>query len=182
MNKRFVSAIVFLAIFLVAGVGFGSAADYDHKIEIDKMTFEWKLDDKVIHVRLTAATTGWVGVGFNPSDEMKDANFIIGYVKKGKVKVTDHFGTSNRQHDKDEKVGGKTNVTNITGSEKKEITEIGFTIPLNSGDAKDQVINPDAETTVLLAYGSGRDSFRSKHEFKAALKVFLKTGKFTKMK
>ncbi|MBA4367512.1 MAG: DOMON domain-containing protein [Desulfobacterium sp.] len=182
MNKILVYMTLAFTIFLNTGECIGGTASFDHKIEVDKMSFEWKLDDKVIHIRLAAETTGWVGIGFNPSKEMKDANFIIGYVKNGKAKVMDHTGTSNRQHDADKKAGGKDNVTDITGSEQKEVTEIGFTIPLNSGDTEDQVIDPDAETTVLLACGSGRDSFRTKHEFNTVLKVFLKTGKFTKIK
>lgn len=182
MIKRMAYAVVFLSIWFSAGLCFGAVSSYDHKIEVEKMTLEWKLDGQQIHVRLTAKTTGWVGIGFNPSTEMKDANFILGYVKKGKVKVTDHFGTSKRQHDKDKKLGGKRNVTNIDGSESKNMTEVAFTIPLNSGDAKDQVIDPEKETKVLLAYGSGRDSFRAKHQFKAALSVNLKTGQFKRVK
>ena len=182
MHKLSVYTVFFLAVLFCAGLCFGESAGFDHKIEIEKMSVEWRLEDNLIHVRLTGETTGWVGIGFNPSVEMKDANFIIGYVKKGKVKVTDHFGTSKRQHQKDAKVGGEKNITNITGSETNKVTEIGFSIPLNSGDSKDQIINPDTETTVLLAYGSGRDSFRSKHQFKAVLNVTLKTGQFKRIK
>jgi DOMON domain len=182
MMKPLFCSAVFIALFLSAGLCFGQSGELDHKIEVEKIAFEWKVEKELIHVRLTAETTGWVGIGFNPSVEMKDANFVIGYVKKGKVKVTDHFGVTNRQHQKDEKVGGKNNITNIAGSEKNDITEISFTIPLNSGDSKDQALVPDKDSTILLAYGLGRDSFRTKHKFKAVLNVNLKTGQFKRVK
>jgi hypothetical protein len=35
---------------------------------------------------------------------------------------------------------------------------------------------------VLLAYGAGRDSFKTKHQFKTALKVNLSTGEFSELK
>lgn len=167
--------LLLMPVFVLAG-------DYDHKISVDKVTFEWKLDGKNINVRLQAETEGWVGIGFNPSEDMKDANFILGYVKKGSVKVTDHFGTSKRQHKADKKLDGKNDVTNAAGKEADGVTEISFTIPLDSDDAKDAVIAADKETTVLLAYGAGRDSFRSKHKFRTALKVNLTTGKYTEAK
>lgn len=182
MKMRCVRTMVIVGCVLVLAPLTTLAADYDHKIEVDKMSFEWKVDGKNIHIRLKAKTEGWVGVGFNPSEEMKDANFILGYVKKGKVKVTDHFGHAKRQHKSDKKGGGKKNVDNVAGKEDGGFTEISFSIPLNSGDDKDTVIEPDKETIVLLSYGAGRDSFKSKHKFKSVLSVTLATGKYKVVK
>ena len=169
-------------LFNGAVVCLATSEDFEHKIDLKNMEFEWKLVNDTIKVRLAAKTTGWVGIGFNPSKEMKDANFIIGYVKGGKAKVTDHYGTTNRQHQKDQKLGGERNVTEISGQEQNGITEIRFTIPLNSNDAKDQPILVDQQNTILLAHGAGRDSFRAKHEFRSKLTVDLKTGQFTIIK
>ena len=160
MKKVVPIATLFLSVLFGTVLCFSASNTYEHKIEVDNMVFEWKLDKEMIHIRLAAKTTGWVGIGFNPTRDMKDANFIIGYVKKEKVKVTDHFGTTTRQHEKDKKIGGTKDITGITGKEEAGVTEIGFTIPLNSGDPKDQPISIDHETRILLAYGSGRDSFR----------------------
>jgi hypothetical protein len=173
-----------LVVALMIGVGMvpGVGHAYDHEIKDGDVTFAWKLDQDTLHVRMSAKTTGWVGAGFNPSKEMKDASFVMGYVKKGKPKVTDHFGISKRQHEKDSKVGGQSNVTLVGGKEENGITEIEFTIPLDSGDPKDQPILADGETVVLLANGAGRDSFKSKHQYKAVFKVVLNTGKFEKVK
>jgi len=113
---------------------------------------------------------------------MKDANFILGYVKDGNVKVSDHFGSANRQHEQDDKLGGSDDVTGISGKEVNGITEVCFTIPMHSKDPNDQILSEDKETKVLLAYGAGRDSFLARHQFRTALNVNLKTGKFTKIK
>ena len=45
------------------------------------------------------------------------------------------------------------------GKRENGTTEIAFTIPLKSGDPRDREITPDGDTTVLLAYGAGNDSF-----------------------
>jgi hypothetical protein len=92
------------------------------------------------------------------------------------VKVVDEFGTTNTGHKTDTKVGGTENVTVVGGSEESGVTTIEFVIPLNSGDAKDGVIDPAGDTVLLLAYGAGRDSFKSKHKFRTTMTVNLSTG------
>jgi hypothetical protein len=177
-------SILFLVVVCFAVSPSLGSDTYDHSLEAKKMKLAWKVDGDALNIQLSAPTTGWVGIGFNPSKEMKDANFIIGYVKNGKVKIRDDFGVKERQHEKDTKVGGKNNVSNPAGSEENGITEISFSIPLDSGDPKDSPITVDADTTVLLGYSTGRDSFRTKHQSKsrAILKVNFQTGKFTLVK
>lgn len=172
-------SITALVLVIVCNPATSNAEAYDHEINVQQMWFAWKVQGSDIHIRLKAKTTSWVGIGFNPTSMMKDANFVIGYVKKGKVSVTDHFGTTQRQHMKDTKLGGSDNVKQAAGKEENGVTEISFVVPLKSGDKKDQDIVVDKDMVVLLAYGAGRDSYRTKHDFRTALKVNLKTGKFS---
>lgn len=167
-----------LAVFAIFGLSPVAAGDYEHKITEKKIVFEWKLNGPNIDIKLSAPTTGWVGIGFNPSEKMKDANFIVGYVKKGKVMITDDYGKTKTTHSKDTKGGGKKDVSGMSGSEENGVTTIAFTIPLNSGDSLDSPLDINGDTTVLLAYGAGRDSFKSRHKVHAVLKVNLSTGTF----
>ena len=144
------------------------------------MSFLWKIDGDKIHIKLVAKTNGWVGVGFNPTKIMKDANFILGYIKGGKPTITDHFGTDERKHESDKKLDGESNISNIFGKEENGKTEIGFTFPLNSGDSKDQKIRVGQDTIILLAYGAGRDSFKTRHKFRTSITVNLASGKYKK--
>ncbi len=179
-RKLFVSAIFTLVIAAVAGMA--QAAPFQHQLTTDGITFSWSIEAKNISIELSAKTKGWVAIGFNPSEKMKDANFILGYVKNGEAIVADHFGITSHQHKSDKKLGGKVNISNAEGHEEGGITTIHFTIPLDSEDETDQAISMTGETTVLLAYGSGRDSFRTRHKFRTALKVNLNTGAFEKIK
>jgi hypothetical protein len=173
--KSCLFSVVCAVVVMMAPVGV-LAGEYAHTVEVKGMTFSWTVNGANLDVRLSAKTDSWVGIGFNPSEAMKDAGFVLGYVKGGKVSVTDHFGTSKFQHMEDAKLGGAENVTNISGSESGGVTTIGFTIPLNSGDSRDAVIDPAGDTVVLLAHGQGRDSFAGKHVFRAELTVNLSTG------
>lgn len=177
MYKRtFTATVAVIFAFLVSTASVAQSAEYQHSLTAEKMTFDWSVEGEQLAVKLSAPTTGWVAVGFNPSNKMKDSNIVIGYVKKGKVKIVDHFGTAATQHKGDKKIGGAENVTVVGGSEEGDTTTIEFSIPLNSGDEKDGVIDPNADTTVILAYGPERDSFRMKHKFNATIVVNLSSG------
>ena len=171
-------SLVFIGAFTVNSM----AVEYDHKTEVEGMSFEWKAADGNLHIKLTAPTTGWVGIGFNPTESMKGANYILGYVKDGEVTLRDDYGDSERNHNEDVKLGGTSNLTVVGGEEKGKNTTVEFNIPLNSGDKYDSVLDLEGNTVVLLAYGGSRDSMRSKHKFRATLNVNLSSGKVEEVK
>lgn len=152
------------------------AAGHQHSLTIDKMTFDWSIEGNTLTIKLSAPTTGWIGIGFHPTDMMKDANIVIGYVKDGKVEISDEFGHQPTQHGSDTQRGGTDNVTVVGGSESGNTTTLEFSIPLQSGDANDGVIDPKADTVIILAYGPDRDSFKLKHQFAKTFTVNLSSG------
>jgi len=171
--RKVIAAIGLTLLGTVANL---QAAQYDHEVKDKNISFAWKVDGTTLAVKLAAETDGWVGIGFNPKKDMKDANFILGYVKDGQAKISDEFGDKENSHTLDKKLGGTDDVTLIGGSEVGGVTTIEFTIPLKSADKNDTSINVDGDTKVLLAYGAGRDSFISKHVYRTELHVNLATG------
>jgi hypothetical protein len=165
-----------VVVVSLAVAGVSSAKDYSHKITNKGMTFQWTVNGANLDVQISAPTTGWVGIGFNPSHDMKDANIIMGYVKDGQAKVSNEFGTTDTSHEKHAKVGGKDSVSGVSGKEENGVTTIDFTIPLKTGDPKDKVITVNGETAVIMAYGP-RDSMNVKHSARTMFKVNLSTGK-----
>ena len=177
----FQKMIIGIIVMFFATVANLQAADYDHEVKNNKITFAWKIEGDKLAVKLSAETEGWVGIGFNPVAGMKGANFILGYVKDGKVHLNDDFGTGTNSHKPDTNLDGTSDVTLVGGMEKDGMTTIEFTIPLKSNDKNDTKIDVNGDTTVLLAYGGGRDSFLAKHRYRTALKVNLSTGESKKL-
>ncbi len=177
MNSKsiasFICAFCFLLTVTVSGV---YAADYDHEVKAKKIIFSWKIDGDALAVKISAKTKGWVGIGFNPSEKMKGADFVLGYVKKGEAKIVDEFGSGKTNHSSDKKLGGTADVTLVAGTEKDGVTTIEFTMPLKSADKYDTVFDVNGDTVVLLAYGPDRDSFKTRHKARTALTVNLATG------
>jgi hypothetical protein len=112
-------------------------------------------------VTVGAAVRGWVAVGFDPSNKMKDANFIIGYVKDGVAHARDDFGVGSTSHAEDVKIGGKNDLISFSGTEVNGYTTMTFVIPRDSGDPKDHSLSAGNHTVILGS--SSSDSFTGIH-------------------
>jgi hypothetical protein len=139
------------------------------------MTLEWRAtsDNTLLEVRVTAPSTGWVGVGFTQAStsKMNDANIIMGYVEdNGDVVISDEHGTSQTSHSTDE----TANVTLISGTESDSETVLWFTIPLDSGDAEDTALTIGEATTLLLAYNSN-DNLTTTHTSSKRVKTTIES-------
>jgi hypothetical protein len=135
-----------------------------------EIAFDWEATESDLIVTLQAPTKGWIAVGFPSTKTMKDANFIIGFVKNNKVYLRDDYATGFDDHESDLTLGGIDNVKLIKGSEKRGITRISFSIPLISGDQFDPDIEMNTQTAVFLAYGS-HDDFSSTFTWKVVRSI-----------
>lgn len=171
--KKYVLILAAVSI-LFSGAAF--AMEYQHKLEAKDMEVYWIIDKDQIHVKLSAKTTGWVAIGFDPEDAMQGANIIIGAVKDGKVRIEDHYGDRKRGHSPDEKLGGKNDVLNPAGEEIDGVTTISFSLALDTKEKWDKPIHAEGMSRMMIAYGSGQDSFSARHKYKALYEINYATG------
>jgi hypothetical protein len=182
MKKRYECILIPLLVTLYCVIGttvqaqeFKQFINGNGYTQIDTengISLQWKVDGKNLRIILNAETTGWLAVGFDPSVKMKDANFIIGFIKNGTLYVRDEYGTGPEAHLPDTKIGGREDVSEVSGYEKDGRTEIHFTIPLHSGDAKDKKLIPGQRYLILLAFGTA-DSFSKVHSIEAESKGYI---------
>lgn len=182
INKSKALLFIMLIVLIIPFHTFAGDMAYQHELKLDDMSFEWSLEGDQIHVRLVAATTGWVAVGFDPEDAMQGADIIIGAVKNGKVRIEDHYADRKRGHKSDKALGGSNNVLNPKGSESDGITTISFSLNLKADDKYDKAIQPSGMNRIMLAYGQGRDSFNTRHPFRTIYDIDLSTGAAKKIK
>jgi len=121
------------------------------------MYLRWKFTTDNVTFEVAGETTGWVAVGFDPSSKMNNSNIIIGYVHSGVVTVSDDFGSSVETHAVDTSSSGQNNLSAVTGNETAGWTTIRFTIPKDSGDAKDKALASGQTHVVMLAKSSADD-------------------------
>lgn len=136
-----------------------------NEVTVEGITLAWLPDGTDLQVEVTAPTTGWVAVGFDPTTGMQDANIIIGYVVDPMIAIRDDWGNSPGSHRDDTQLGGTYDILAFDGRESQGSTTISFTIPLDSGDAYDKPLLMDSTYTVALAYSAdGGDDFTAPHE------------------
>jgi hypothetical protein len=178
MIKKIGLLVLVAAILLPGGL---FASDYAHKLEVKDMTVSWTLDGDQIQMELSAKTTGWVSIGIDPEDAMGGGDIIIGAVKNGKVRIEDHFADRKRGHSPDEKLGGTNQVIDPAGGEQDGVTTISFTRQMNVSEEWDKPIQTSGKTRVMIAYGSGRDSFIATHQYRVVYDIDFATGEAVKV-
>lgn len=162
----------FFFMILILAVSQAAFSGEFKEVEDSEIHFLWAVEGENLHMILSAPTEGWVAVGFNPSKVMKDADYKLAYVQGSDTVIEDHFGTGLFGHKIDSSIGGSSNFELINGSESDGITTVEFTMPLNSGDEFDSILEEGDEVKVLLAYGSSDDLSR-KHKKRTSIIIEL---------
>jgi hypothetical protein len=151
------------------------ADEYAHQAEGGGVTLYWSNDAEHLYAALSAPTTGWVAVGFDPQVAMLGANYVFGYVQDGQLYVEDMYGTlrsGQGSHPPDVDLGGRNDILESAGREEAGSTVIEFKIPLDSGDENDKPLLPGMSYRALLAYGSS-DDFQSFHAERGSTEITL---------
>jgi len=120
----------------------------------------WKIIDKNIEISISAKTTGWVAIGFEPSVGMKDADIYLGYVdQKGKGQSFDMYSTGEiGPHPFDTDLGGKNDIISPVVMVINGWTTFSFQRKLDTGDRFDKPILLDKPIKVLWSFGSTKDT------------------------
>jgi hypothetical protein len=139
-----------------------SASGQAKTIIANKFIFKYKIEGQNLSAEVSYPTTGWVAIGFKPAKRMKGANFIIGYVDKGKSVVSDEYGVAETVHRPDIEIGGKNDLIKSDCKTDSGVTTLSFTIPLNSGDSKDVELKAGEATTVIFSAGKTKNT-ETKH-------------------
>ncbi|MCA1949767.1 MAG: DOMON domain-containing protein [Treponema sp.] len=134
-----------------------------------KVSFTVQKD--TVEVTMEAAVTGWIAIGINPSNMMKDADYKIAYVKDGVVYIRDDYGNGLVSHAEDTRLGGTSDILSYSGKEEKGYTSITFVIPRQTNDKNDRPLTPGNHKILVAA--SDSDNFTSKHKVRGSFVITL---------
>ena len=137
--------------------------EYSCQVSLDKdrMILYLNWSEEKLSVAVEAETTGWIGVGFN-SLRMNGAVILIGYIEGTETafRLDIGKGHSHSISTQDDLLG-----YSLTEKYGRTVMEAELT-PGN------YIRSGQSDLSVILAYG-GKDSFRSIHRFRTAVKVKL---------
>ena len=145
--------------------GVASADEYDLMVTYDNGRYEvyWTFESNQMYMAIRAQTTGWVAIGFDPTDRMKDADMVYGWVTAQGAFVLDLYATGvNGPHPEDTTLGGTYDLIEATGRETAGWTTLEFRRNLNTGDTYDNVIPTTGTIPIIWAVGPV-DDFTTQH-------------------
>jgi hypothetical protein len=122
------------------------------------MDIFWKNDQENLYMALKGKTDGWLSIGFEPTEWMKDADTIMGWVEGGQATVLDEYCTGNYgPHVNDTDLGGTNDILASGGSQEGGYTVIEFMRRLNTGDKFDKAFTPGQRISTIWAMADSND-------------------------
>ncbi len=162
--------------------GIIDADEYDFKAKFagGDFGFHWRIAEDTIFLAMEVKTDGWVAIGFEPSDRMKDADMIIGWVTgSGEINVIDAYSTGvNGPHPPDTEIGGTRDILCYGGKEIGGTTIIELKRLLSTGDDRDKNIPSKGELDIIWAFGQN-DNFDSAHTRRGYGTLDMATGEYS---
>jgi len=124
-----------------------------------EIQISWKSDPEYLYMALAGTTEGWLAIGFDPSEWMKDSDMIIGRVEGGAAIVSDVYCTGNYgPHIEDTMLGGTNDITVSGGRKDGANTTVEFKRKLDTGDRFDKVLAPGNSVSFIWAMSKSTDS------------------------
>ena len=123
------------------------------------MELSWRNDADHLYLALNGSTDGWLAIGFEPSEWMKDADIVIASVDEGgNALVLDEYCTGNYgPHVEDTMLGGTNDIEEYGGREAGGRTVIELKRRLDTGDKFDKAFSPGQSISMIWALSRSSD-------------------------
>jgi len=127
------------------------------------LRISWKNDAEFLYMALQGNTTGWLSIGFEPQEWMKNSDMIVGSVDSGKAAILDEFCTGNYgPHVPDTELGGTNDILESGGKEQDGQTTIEIKRKLDTGDKFDKAFVAGQKVSIIWAMAD-TDADSAKH-------------------
>ncbi len=136
--------------------------------DIDMELFwEFSSEEDELYVVLKSPGSGWLAIGFEPTNRMADAEIIIAGFENGNFILEEHYGTGPTAHEQID----ETYIENSAGERTDERSRIEFVIPLGPESRYD--LQQGEEYTIILSYHNSSDSFLQRHSQRTTIEIEL---------
>ncbi|MCX6673544.1 MAG: DOMON domain-containing protein [Methanothrix sp.] len=123
-----------------------------------EMEISWKNDGEYLYLALNGSTDGWLAIGFEPLEWMKNADIILASVQAGKAMALDEYCTGNYgPHIEDTMLGGTNDIEEFGGSKGAGRTVIELKRKLDTGDRFDKSFSPGQAISIIWALSNNSD-------------------------
>ena len=122
------------------------------------MEISWKNDAEYLYLALNGSTDGWLSIGFDPLEWMKNSDIILASVQGSTATVLDEYCTGNYgPHIEDTMLGGTNDIAEFGGSKGAGRTVIELKRKLDTGDRFDKAFSPGQAISIIWALSENPD-------------------------
>jgi len=122
------------------------------------MEISWKNDLQYLYLAMNASTDGWLAIGFEPLEWMKNSDIIMASVQGNKAVARDEYCTGNYgPHIEDTMLGGTDDVKEFAGRKEAGRTVFELKRKLDTGDKFDKAFSPGQEISIIWALSNNPD-------------------------
>jgi hypothetical protein len=122
------------------------------------MEISWRNDQEYLYLALNGSTDGWLAIGFEPLEWMKNADIIISSVQSGKALAQDEYCTGNYgPHLDDTMLGGTDDILEFAGRKEAGRTVFELKRKLDTGDKFDKAFSPGQAISIIWALSNNPD-------------------------
>ncbi|NAS14095.1 DOMON domain-containing protein [Poritiphilus flavus] len=161
--KKILSTLLLLPLFALAQQG--------HE-EVGGMTISWKYTDSQIHFQLNAPNDGWVALGFNSRNDIKDTHLLMFATKDGNADYQELYVKAAGNPVPVKQLFNKNTQLSYKISENGKNTAVDFSIDLRSYPEYSTSIKQGSEVWLICAY-SEDDDFAHHSMMRKHIKVTL---------
>ncbi|MCX8058439.1 MAG: DOMON domain-containing protein [Spirochaetes bacterium] len=139
--------------------------EYSNKFSFDGGNFlvYTEILGDIVYFAIESTAKGWVSIGFDPTNAMKDADMIFGVVLEKETKAYDTYSTGIfGPHPDDTSLGGTFDILAFSGKRDQNKIYFEFSRKLNTGDKFDKIITKGKDIKLIWAYSNSND-INSKH-------------------
>ena len=136
----------------------------------------WKNDQDYLYLALNGSTDGWLAIGFEPQEWMKNADIILSSVQGSRATVLDEYCTGNYgPHIEDTLLGGTNDIVEYSGSKGAGRTIIELKRKLDTGDKFDKSFSAGQAISIIWAL-SNNPEISFKHNVAYGEGIMTLTG------
>jgi hypothetical protein len=167
-NKQVVTVIIFVFLFAfslfniqissqgkVSINGNIGQNEYSNRFSFDKGNFilYCEIVDDMVYFGIESTATGWVSIGIDPSNKMKDSDMIIGVVTDKETTIFDTYCTGLfGPHKDDTSLGGSFDILSFAGKKTSDRVYLEFSRKTDTKDSKDKPILKGKDIKIIWAY------------------------------
>lgn len=101
---------------------------YENVLEIDGMNVEWEFEGELLKFKLHSPTQGWLSLGFNETNNVVNANLVMGAVAEEDIKMEEFYVLGFGNPQPMNAIGGDISVKDFLGFEDASGTSFQFSI------------------------------------------------------